>query len=257
MKKKNIIFSVVGMIILFSGIIAGTLLVRKNQDFREKAAPATTLTLTSTNATVAPGEALYLDVLMNTGENSVTGVDIVINFDASAFSVTSIQQGSGISDFTSEIRNTYDNVAGSITYSAFTLDGTKAVNGSGIATLRVGVSVKDTANTGDYSFSFGGATAVSGTGEGVNVLVGTIPVSVTVEGGGIGGGVDLPTPTPTSPPVGAPTATPTSTPTVTSASSSDSSTPFPMPESGIGETTVMIGTFGIMAIIFSVMLLAI
>lgn len=273
-KKKGIIFSIFGMVVLIGGIIAGSLLVKRNQDFRERAAPATVLRLTSTSQSVSPGESFSLDVLMNTGENSVTGVDVIINFDANNFEVGSVQKGNGITGFTNEIRNSYDNTAGSVTYSAFTLDTLSAVSGSGIAVLRVNFFAKDTSIAGSYPFTFGSATAVAGTGEGQNVLIDTVSVSVSIESSGIGGGDGdpLPTQTPTATPAPTTGGTPTSTPTATSTSaptstptaspgvgggdviSGPTATPFPIPESGFGGATLFGIGLGVLAIFFSLSL---
>lgn len=279
MKKKGVIFSIFGMVVLLGGIAAGALLVKRNQDFRERAAPATVLRLATTSSSVAPGDSFNIDVLMDTGENSVTGVDIIVEFDANNFAVTSVQKGNGITGFTNEIRNTYDNVGGTVTYSAFTLDSLSAVTGSGIAVLRVGFASKGTSSTGSYPFDFGAATAVAGTGEGQNVLIDTIPVSVTITGGGTGGGdllSDTPTPTPTATATpttgGVPTGTATSTPTATATASpgvggaglptktptptptTSSATPFPIPESGIGGVTIFGIGLGTLALFFSLSL---
>lgn len=268
-KKKSVIFSIIGMVVLFGGIIAGSLLVKRNQDFRERAAPATVLRLTSTSQSVAPGESFNLDVLMDTGENSATGVDVIVNFDANNFSVSSVQKGAGISNLSNELRNNYDNNTGTVTYSAYTLDSSSAVNGSGIAVLRITLLAKDTSTAGSYPFTFGNATAVAGTGEGQNVLIDTVPVSVAITSGGVGGGGDqqtvqqtaTPTPTSSSDTQNQSTATPTSasspTPTPsTSPNGTMSPTPFPIPETGVGSSTIITLGLGLFAILLAAKLLA-
>lgn len=291
MKKKGLIFSAIGMIVLFAGIIAGVLLVKRNQDFREKAAPASTLRITSTSSSVNPGDTFNLDVLMNTGENSVTGVDIVVNFDASNFEVSSITKGTGISNLTSEIRNTFDNTAGTVTYSAYTLDKNNGVNGSGVAVLRISMRAKDSATSGSYLFDFASSTAIAGTGEGQNVLIDTTPVTVNLTTSGTSnptatatatatgtgssatatptatatttgtGSSRTATPTATSTSSGSASSTPTGTgqSTVTStatATATATSTTFPVPETGVGTTTAIGLVLGIVAIIFASALLA-
>lgn len=183
MKKSKVatIFKVLGGAIVIAGVIAGTILVQKNQDIREKAAPATTLFIIPSSQDANPSQTnLGSIVVMDTSVNAVVGLDLEISYDPAIFEVTSISQGSGIVNFDSEVRNLVDNTNGKIEYSVFTIDKTKAVTGSDLEVLNISYGVKAGATVGTHTFSFTGNTAIAATNEGQNVLVGSNPSSVNV-----------------------------------------------------------------------------
>lgn len=179
-KKVQTILRTLGGIVVFAGIVAGTILVQKNQDIREKAAPATSLFFSPSSQETKPGNSLSMNVVMDTGENQVTGMDLEITFNPSVFQITSISQGSGISNFDQEIKNEIDNVNGKILYSVFTIDKSKAVNGSGIQALDISFDIDASAGMGSYSFAFGGITAVSATDEGQDVVSSLSPATINI-----------------------------------------------------------------------------
>jgi hypothetical protein len=218
MAKSKIVWIVLGSLVLIGGLVAGIFLVSRNQNIREKAAPATTLSIVPGSQNKSPNDSFSLAVEMNTGENQSMGFDLDINFNPQIFQVGSIGAGSAGSDF-SVLTSNIDNTGGKISYSAFTADTTKALNGSNLNILSISGTVKASAAAGTYNFAFDSSTTVMGYQESQNVLVGTTPGSIV-----IAGAADQPTATPT--PTVAPTATPTVTPT---SAPGATKTPTPMP----------------------------
>lgn len=284
--KQKIIYGIAALLILTIGLVAGLFLIKKNQDIREKAAPASTLSIIPASQSKNPGNSFTLNVVANTGENRVTGLDLIINYDNTAVEVTSIAKGSGISAFTNVIKNQVDNNAGKITYTAFTLESPSAVTGSGVELLVISGKVLNSASQGSYNFTFDQQTALSGSNEGQNVLTGTVKGVITVNAVAINNPTANPTvtpivtstptssgstqksnstatstakPTPTATGSAKPTTTPTSTPKSTSASSQTTSTSQPtsppLPVTGSATTTLVAGGFAILLLIISFVLI--
>jgi hypothetical protein len=197
---------VLSVFILAGALVAGLILVKQPQEIREKAAPATSLSFSPSTQSIARGTNFSTTVVMNTGTNQVSGVDISLTFDPSAISVTSVSQGAGISVFDSTIRNTIDNTTGKILYSAYVLDKTKAVLGTNLVVITISGQVKPTANAGVYPIVFASDTSVAGVGEGQNVITSKVDGSITAF---------VPTPTFTPTPSFTNTPSPTKTPTPT------------------------------------------
>lgn len=280
MANKKLLFGIIGTIVLALAVVAGVFLIKQNQDLREKAAPATTMSITPSTQTKNPGDTVTFSANMTTNENSVTGIDIKINFDPNVLEVTSLQKGTGISGFDTTITNNFDNTAGTITFVMFTLDRTKAATGSNIEALKVNAKVKASAPAGIYNLTFDPTTSASASQEGQNVLVGKTGGKITV-GSGAGGatptatatatsasGTRTATPTATATSAsGTRTATPTATATSTSASQATATatatsvanatatpTPFPVPETGASLPTILGAGLGFIILIVSVSL---
>lgn len=237
MNTKKLIVSLVGVLILIGGIAVGVFLVKQNQQFREKAAPATSFIISPVQQSKTAGGSVSIDVVMNTGSNQVVALDIALSFDPQGLDIISITQGSAISNFNNELKKQID-PSGRILYSAYTSDRTKAVSGSGLSVLTIMGKVRDSASQGSYRISFLSQSSVGGLEEGgANLLTNTTPGSVNVGGGET-------TPTPTSSPTATPTATPTSngqatpTPTPTNVNSTPTPTPVYTPTPGSGGTSI-------------------
>jgi hypothetical protein len=257
MKKKPVII-ISTLLVSIMGIGLGVYLVGQRQSLTGEAAPATSLSITPSTSTKAPGASFSLSVVANTGENQVTGIDLIINYNTANIQVDTITKGSGISVFDQEIRKTIDATGGQISYSAFTLNSSSAVTGSGITVLTINGKVKDGATAGTYNFAFGSGTAVAGVAEGQNLLTGSTPGTITVSGSGA---TAVPTPTSTSlstspTPTGTTTGTGTKTATPTAASSAKTSTPttMPLPVTGTSWPTVGGIVLGGAVIVLSVIL---
>ena len=259
-KTAKISLSVVGLLVLFGGLIAGVFLVRRQQEIREKAAPATSLSISPPTQSKNPGQTLNFSVRMDTGENQVTGLDIRLSFDPSAIEIVSIQQGSGILNLNQQFISNSDNTAGQIAYSTYTAEKTKAVQGTGLEVLNISASVKTDALAGSYTLSFLPSTAVAGLSEGQNVLTGTTPAIISVLAA-LGGTptptpTPAPTPTPTPPGVGGGGATPTPTPTPTASpvGGEATPTPVPLPETGASLPTIFLLGLSVLLVIGAVVL---
>lgn len=233
MKKNKIIIAVVVVVVLVVGVIAGILLVRRSQDIRRKAAPATTLKVSPSTQSKLPGQSVTFTILMDTGENEVTGVDVALNFDPSAIEITSIIKGSGISIFDQVTKDEIDNDAGTISYSAFTLNATSAVSGASLETLRITGEVKETATAGTYQMVFFPTSSVTGV-DGESVLLTDTLGSLSVL-------ALAASPTPTASPEldssPSPTATASATATAT-ASATPTATPDTLPDAGVSWPTL-------------------
>lgn len=276
--KKNIIFGIIGLIVLIGGIIGGIFLVNQNQDFREKAAPETSLFVSPATQTKSQSENFSFTVEMNTSTNLVTGVDVRLNFDPNLVEILSLQKGSGISNFDSTITNDFNNTSGTISYAVFTIDKTKAVTGSNLQVLTVNGKVKSNATAGTARFNFNSSTSASGVNEGQNILIGKTAGSLVVSGGqATNNPTQAPTATSTSASGSNSTANPNSTATSTSKATGGatatskstntsiptnksssvpiaSGTPFPVPVTGDVNTTIISAGLGIFVLIASLML---
>lgn len=284
MKKSKVILGIAGFVILALAVVAGITLVQRNQDLREGAAPATTLSITPTGQNKNPGDTFTLTVKADTGSNQITGVDLFISFNKSALEVTSVTKGSGIAGFSNVIKNQIDTNQGKILFSAFTLDSSAYATGSNVELLNISGKVLNTTQAGIYSFTFDPTTAIAGSGEGQDVLTGSSQARITV-GQPIGGGnqsqsvsTSTPSPTPSHTPSAtstsssgkaqtgsttAPTASPrpsttaaatTTAPTPTSTAQVVQATKPPVPQTGIGLSTLFIVGLGIIGVIFSLAL---
>ena len=249
--KKRIIFSIFGVLVLIGGLAAGLILIQKNQDIREKAAPASSLSILPSSQIKNPGQSVNFSVKIDTGANNVTGVDIQIKFDPSAIQIAQIQPASALSSFTNVIKNQIDNTAGKAYFAAFTLNSSQALNGS-FDILNISGTIPDSAVNGSYQISFDPATSASASNEGVNVIIIMTPGSVNVAASG-GSGTPTPAPTATATPTAAATATPTPISTATAASQSE--LPDDLPVSGISFPFILSAGLGIVVILGSFFLL--
>ncbi|MCX6706160.1 MAG: cohesin domain-containing protein [Candidatus Woesebacteria bacterium] len=245
MSKSKVIWVVLGSLVLVVGLVAGVMLVFRNQNLKNKAAPATTLSIVPGSQNKSPDNPFSLALEMNTGGNRVATFDFIINFDPQIFQVDSVAKDSSLSDFV-QIRNSIDSSAGKIYYSAYTVDQAKVLNGSGLTVLNISAMVKSGAAAGTYNFSFDSGTIIGGWGENQNALTNTTPGSVVVAAGAA---TATPTPTPTSTLTATPTATPTGLPNGT-----PTPTRPPIPVSGTSLPTVIGVIVGAFAVIGSLLL---
>ena len=218
-KTKKVIFSVLGFLVLIAGIFAGVFLVQKNQDIREKAAPATTLSFKPGEVTKNPGQTFEFIVNADTGENAVTAVDIELSFDPAVVQLTQMSGLPAISGFTTIRNGVIDNTAGKARYAATVLDPTAAVQGNLDIVTFTG-TVLSTAVTGSSLITFSQMTTVAALNEGVDVAINRSPATLNVSSGTGTGETATPTAMATATATatsaaGIPTATPTVTPTAT------------------------------------------
>ncbi len=180
MKKVKILLSVAGLLFLTAAVLSVGLLIKNRTNIREHAAAATTLSISPENQEAERGSDATFSVRMDTGENKVIGIDVQINFDPSAIQIGSIKRGVGVDTLNNTIKNNFDNSAGTIMYTIFTLDKNQAVSGSNIEVLQINAKVTADATFGNHLLAFDSSSAVSATSESQNVLTGTVPGNLAV-----------------------------------------------------------------------------
>ncbi|MFH0863557.1 MAG: Ig-like domain-containing protein [Candidatus Gottesmanbacteria bacterium] len=202
--KTAILISLLTLIIL--AIPVSVIVVKKSQETRSSAAPATTLSLkpASNTNTINVNNTFTVDVHVNTGGNQIVSVDLVLIYSPNILEATDISVGTFLSE-TTQLQKNIDNNTGKIIYSFFIIDRTKAKSGQG--TLAT-VTFKGK-STGTSTVTFDSTTTIGGLDEGSNVINSTIPGSYIIGGDNNSN----PSPTPTSSPRVTPSSSPRVTPT--------------------------------------------
>jgi len=204
MTVKKVLLVIIGILLLISiGFIV--YLVKQKQEIRMKAAPVSTLSFEPANLTASVGESFTLEVVIETGTNTVPAVEVHLTFDPAVFEATSFSGGPDLgSIFDGPV---VDNDSGT----AFIVVGdvNNPVSGTGtVASITFRVKdLSDEVEKIDFSSQ---TQAGAWQEEGVNVLVGTNPALVTVVSSGLGGLAATATPTPDLTPTPYPTPTPES-----------------------------------------------
>lgn len=213
MKKK--IFAVIVLLLILASIPIGVYLVKRQQEIRLRAAPATVLSLTPATGEYDVGETFTINVSVNTGENLIVSADIILNYDPLVLKGLSITRGTFLENV-QEIQNVIDNDTGKIIYSIYTANENAK---SGTGTL-ASISFEGKA-AGTSTIVFDPQCAVYGLGEYQDVLVDTVPGTYTIAAA-------IPTATPT------PITSPTETPTPTPGGGTPTESPTPTPTGGVG-----------------------
>jgi hypothetical protein len=174
MKKVLLIF--VGIILLVSVPIL-VFFVGQRQELRNKAAPATTLSIQPNTSSIAVGETVIWKILINTAENKVATVKVSLIFDQTKFEAQSITNGI----LAPKILTQGTVGAGTATITVAAESTTKPIIGQGeIAILRLKAL---SGSSTPVAVQFAPDTFVAGIGETtVNVLTSSQPGSVTITG---------------------------------------------------------------------------
>lgn len=228
MKSANwkLVASIIGIVVITIGVLVTIILARRNQDIRRGAAPATQLTLNSSNTNPGVGQTFNAVVNINTGGNQVIGAELDINFDENLLTANSISPGGFFSD-PEQITPEIDNQNGNIHYSLFIAPGGSPASGNG----QLAVISFTTKTSGTANIQITPQTLIGAVGEGgQNALLNTPSLNITIGSGGSSGATPPPanpnlacsvvtfsiaTPTPSPTPSPTPTATPTLTPSPT------------------------------------------
>lgn len=233
MKRIGLILVVV---LLLIAIPATIYLAGKNQELRQRAAPATTLSFSPAVVSKNVGDIFSMDVSIDTGPNQVVAAELHVTFDPSKLEAQTITNGSLFPSILAS--GIVDRGTASITVGA--QSATKPVTGTGQAAT-IKFKALDKTDT-PVQVRLAPNTFVGGLGEGsTNVLTGSTPASVTV--GGTGAPSASPTPTVaiaiTPSPTRAPGISPTPTPKVASGSAqaSPSAVLISSPTTGSSSTT--------------------
>ncbi len=214
MNKK--ITAVIVLFLILVLIPLTVYLVRKRQELRSRAAPATVLSVSPAVVTKKVDDTFQINVQISTGDNQIVGTDLSLSFNSLVLEATTITPG-GFLDNPQELKKTIDNQTGKIIYSLASFNSKK-----GTGTLAsINFKAKD---KGTSSLVFNSGTSVAGIGE-TEALQNTLSGSITITGSETS---STPSPTPSSSPSPSPTpggsATPTSNPTAT-----PTATPSPTP----------------------------
>ena len=246
-KRLPLILGGVGFMVLLAIIGATYFLTQQNQDVRKKAAPATSLSFSSSPTTPKVGDAFTINLNTNTGTNTASAAEILVKFDSSLIKVNSITAGNFFTN-----GNTISNSANNTTGTAeITLLASPTNPVSGTGTLAV---INATAlQAGSASISFDPSTKMAGIGEGsTNIITRMNPLTITINQTTATAPTASPTTQPTATLTNAPTSTPTNTPAPTSTpTTTPTNTPAPttLPEAGIIDNVFIIGSFGLAAFI--------
>ena len=169
-----IIFAILTLL----AIPATIFLVSRNQELRQRAAPATTLTLVPSTLTKKVGDEFSLEAHIDTAENQVVAVQLKLVFDATKLEAVSITNGTLFPNILSS--GVVDSGTASIAVGASNT--VTPIKGTGTAAV---VKFKATApSASPVSVRFAADTFVGALGEGsTNVLTGTTPATITISGG--------------------------------------------------------------------------
>src|SRR3989344_8080980 len=216
MDKKKVIFVILTILLILGGVGAGVYLDQQSAEYREKAAPATTLALTTNNPNPELGQNVSVDVEINTGENRISGYELYILFDAQKLEALEVNPGTFLTD-TQKIGPTIDNTNGTVYYVEYIFSGTAdtiSKQGQGkLATI-----IFKTKQSGTVQLTFDPVktivpgyleTGISGKSEAdrTSVLIGATPLTINV----LAATTPTSTPTPTTPAGVSPTAVPSPT----------------------------------------------
>lgn len=171
--NRKILVSGLVLVLLLVGLGAGLLLVQRQQDIREKAAPASTLSILPPTKTVEEGEAFSLSVSINTAENVVTAAELYITYDKDKLTLESVTPGTFLP--VELVRPAINNAAGTASMT-FGAQPANPPQGSGVlATLNFKALSSGSARVG-----FGSQTQATGIDETTNVIVGMSSSNVLI-----------------------------------------------------------------------------
>lgn len=172
MKK---IWLLITSLFLIGILPAAIYFVGQNQEIRNKAAPATTLSIIPAISSKKTNDVFSLEITIDTGENQVVASELHISFDPTKLEAQTITNGPLFPNILAS--GTIESGLASITVGAS--DAKQPVKGtSTVAIVRFKAIAKTESPT---AIKLAPNTFVGGLGEGaVNVLVGTTPATVTI-----------------------------------------------------------------------------
>src|SRR5260221_1321869 len=177
------IVGIVALLLILAAIVVASFVSSRGQKVDNSAAAAlTSLALTPSSQTLTPGQNFTLTTVMNTSTNKVIGIDMEVDYDPSAIEILTIQKGTSITNFDQQLpgRNTIDNTAGSVVFGVFTLDVTKAIQGTNLTVLTLSGRVKPTASSGTKNITFNSTSKIIDAVDSGNVLQTTTGATITV-----------------------------------------------------------------------------
>lgn len=219
------ILPVVITILIFSGLIAGSILVQRRMETRRIAAPETTLSFNAPSE-VDVGEEFNVQVLIDSGNNEITGAEIEVLYPADKLEALSFDLPPDPFFENTIIDGTYDNAQGRayiVPNCEVTQDGPVPKSGEGILAV---LKLKAIA-PGGAEIVFGSGTQVAALNENEDVADQKLNHSLVIESGGVPTNTPIPTRTNTPIPTRIPRPTNTSTPWPTRTPEPDGCKPCP------------------------------
>lgn len=204
-------------------------------------AAESTLSLSPTTGSYSVGDTFDLQVILNTGSDQTTAVDVILNYDPTLVQVQTITEGALLSTYLGE---SIDNTQGRAAISAVASDPSEVFQGQGtFATFTFQAQASGTAAI-TFDFTPAAVNDCNVAYAGSDMLVAVTNGNYQIEILGAGG--SLPTTTPTATPTTATnTSTPTATPTTTTS----------LPVSGSLPPTLLAGFLGTISLIIGGILL--
>ncbi len=189
-KKK--VLAILGGLLAIVGLVVTVFLVDRVQDLRGRAEKSTTISLTPPSQTISAGEDAKLDVVLNPGTNQVNFVKFTIKFDPDKFdpslTVFNVDPNSPLRAIGGSSFTSYDADNGTVTFTVDVgSDPTKVVRGNPVTVGTLLVPSRDD-STGTEQISFDEANtqvrSINATDAfNENVLLNTVPATVTITGG--------------------------------------------------------------------------
>ncbi|OGY10439.1 MAG: hypothetical protein A3F61_02950 [Candidatus Blackburnbacteria bacterium RIFCSPHIGHO2_12_FULL_41_13b] len=172
MNKKKII-AIIVLFLILAGLGAGLYLMRQQQDLREKAAPATTVSLIKPTKTILVGESFDVTVEVDTATNILSGAVLEVNFDKEKLTLASFSPSTLLPVELAKAQ--INNSAGSATISLGAQPANPPQGKGTIATLKFEAKA-----AGNAAITFGPNTKASGTNEAIDVIIGKNPATITI-----------------------------------------------------------------------------
>jgi len=179
--KKNIIPLVLAVILSIGSIAGGVYLVKRQQQIKENAQPATTIYLDPSQKSVRSGDIINFDVRVNTGENILAAVRLDIRYDDRVIRPLSFTFNSDLLPQVLKAPNLSQ--TGKITGSGGVSPG-HGITGTSqkIAFISFEVLSGSNSRETEISFSSENTLAVSGINidEGINLIIRRSPATITL-----------------------------------------------------------------------------
>lgn len=238
MDKKKVIIGIVSLIILLIGVAVSVFLIRQQQDLREKASPASSVSITPATKSVMIDEPVDLAVEIDTTTNKVSAAVLEINYDPNKLKLTAFVPGAFLPNVFEEAK--IDESAGKATVTLGAQPSNPPQGKGVLATLKFIAKEAGTAN-----ITFGASTKATGSTSGQkdtgDILIGRTPSRLTI----LAKNSDVvasPTPTPTT--GTGTTPTPAASPKVSPSASPVGGSPAVSPSPSANAPTVTIPSSG-------------
>lgn len=160
---------IIGLSVLLIGLISGVALTEINQNISEKASPATSLFITPNYQEVRIGNTFANTITVDSGENKITGLDLIFSYDPSAINITEVKATSDISNFNTVLKNEIDNTNGKLRYTTFSFDRNLAISGK-VNILTIYGKVMSSSTLNSYDIKIDDDSIITAVSEGQNVL---------------------------------------------------------------------------------------